>query len=60
MIEVRNADAGEDFAATPVRISIDGRQREVEPGQPLRLVPGESITLLRAAVSPLLGRKGHG
>jgi D-lyxose ketol-isomerase len=31
---------------TPVRISMDGRTFEVQPGEPLRVKPGESITLM--------------
>ena len=60
MIEVRNAGADEDFAATPVRVTTDGRQREVEPGQALRLAPGESITLLPQQYHRFWGEKGTG
>lgn len=31
---------------TPVRIAMDGRTFEVPPGEPLRVKPGESITLM--------------
>lgn len=60
LIEVRNADANEEFADTPVSITMDGRRLDVSPGQILRLAPGESITLRPRQYHKFWGQKGTG
>jgi D-lyxose ketol-isomerase len=40
-----DAEGGIDRAA-PLRVAVDGVTREMEAGETLRLVPGESVTLL--------------
>jgi D-lyxose ketol-isomerase len=42
---VSDAEGGIDRAA-PLRVAVDGVTREIEAGETLRLVPGESVTLL--------------
>jgi len=44
-IQLYNAGPGDELADTPVRVSLDGVEREVAAGTILRLEPGESITL---------------
>jgi D-lyxose ketol-isomerase len=46
VVELHNAISDtEKNLTTPVRISMDGRLFEVQPGEPLRIKPGQSITL---------------
>ena len=47
MVSLHNAlDDKHLDTKTPVPITMDGREMEVQPGQPLRVQPGQSITLL--------------
>ena len=44
-IQLYNAAPDDSLAETPVRVSLDGVERELPAGTTLRLAPGESITL---------------
>jgi len=45
MVQVYNADEGEQLADTPVEVNTDGYVHTVEAGTVVCLTPGESITL---------------
>jgi D-lyxose ketol-isomerase len=45
LIQVYNRADDDGLADTPVRVSVDGRNYEVEAGTVIRLTPGESIAL---------------
>jgi D-lyxose ketol-isomerase len=55
-------DSAEDgeFARTPVRVSMDGRNFLVDAGTVLRVRPGESITLPSGQYHKFWGEKGTG
>lgn len=46
VVKLYNADEKEDFADTPVHVSMDGRNYFVPAGTEVRVKPGQSITLL--------------
>ena len=46
VVKLYNADENEDFADTPVQVSMDGRNYFVPAGTEVRVKPGQSITLL--------------
>jgi len=60
MVQVYNSTEEGGFAGTPVQISMDGRNFEVEAGAILRLTPGESITLPSGQYHKFWGEKGTG
>lgn len=60
IVELYNSDAGERFANTPVRVSCDGVERQVPPGGPVLLRPGESITLIPRVYHKFYARPGTG
>lgn len=45
VIEMWNSAADENLANTPVTVKVDGVRRSLQPGEPLILTPGESVTL---------------
>ncbi|MGG0717983.1 D-lyxose/D-mannose family sugar isomerase [Robertmurraya massiliosenegalensis] len=60
LVQLYNSTKEEDFADTPVQVSIDGRSVTVEPGAIIRLTPGESITLPVGLYHKFWGEKGNG
>ena len=60
LVSVYNCREDNDFADTPVHISIDGRNYELPAGEVIRLVPGESITLFPGQYHKFWGEKGTG
>jgi D-lyxose ketol-isomerase len=60
MVQVYNSTADEEFADTPVQISVDGRTYEVAAGSVIRLTPGESITLPSGQYHKFWGEVGAG
>jgi hypothetical protein len=60
IVQVYNSDANEEFASTPVTVSIDGRSYEVSAGSMIRLTPGESIALPKGQYHKFWGEKGKG
>jgi len=45
VIEMWNSTPDENLANTPVNVMVDGIPRSLQPGAPLILTPGESVTL---------------
>jgi D-lyxose ketol-isomerase len=60
LVQVYNSGADGEFAKTPVRVSKDGRNYEVEAGAIVRVEPGESITLPSGQYHKFWGEKGAG
>jgi len=60
IVQVYNSTKDEEFADTPVEISIDGRNYKVEAGSVIRITPGESITLPSGQYHKFWGEKGAG
>jgi D-lyxose ketol-isomerase len=60
LIKLFNSTDDEDFAQTPVRVSVDGELRVVDPGSIIRLRPGESITLPPRLYHEFWGEEGTG
>jgi D-lyxose ketol-isomerase len=60
LIQLYNSDSQENFAETPVKVSIDGRNYTVAPGETIKLKPGESISLSPGMYHKFQGEKGSG
>lgn len=60
IVQLYNSDENEDFADTPVHVTIDGRKVVVEAGGMVTLKPGQSITLVPGQYHRWVGEKGTG
>jgi D-lyxose ketol-isomerase len=60
MVQVYNSDHNEEFADTPVTVSVDGRSYQVAAGSVIKLTPGESIALPKGQYHKFWGEKGTG
>lgn len=60
IFELYRADEGEGFLQEPVEISIDGVRQLVEPGKPLSIFPGQSLTLPQYLYHRFYARPGSG
>ncbi len=60
LVKVYNSTGAGRFAATPVKVSRDGRNYEVKAGTVIRLTPGESITLPTGQYHKFWGEPGAG
>lgn len=60
LVQVYNSTKEGEKADTPVLISCDGRNFEVEAGAIIRVTPGESITLPTGQYHKFWGEKGKG
>lgn len=60
MIELWNSDTEEEILDTPVTVMTDGIPRTVAAGEPLRITPGESITLTTGLYHRFYGEVGKG
>jgi D-lyxose ketol-isomerase len=60
VVECFEIDASGRRLDGPFAVLTDGRRRTVAPGEPIRLDPGESITLPRRLVHRFYGAKGRG
>ncbi len=60
MVQLYNSREDEEYADTPVKISMDGRSFEVEAGGVVRVRPGESITLLPGQYHRFWAERGYG
>ncbi len=60
MVQVYNSTKAERLAATPVTVSMDGRNYEVKAGAVIRVTPGDSITLTVGQYHKFWGEPGMG
>ena len=60
LIELYPSDEEEKFADHSFRVSLDGIRREFQPGDVVRIKPGESITLYPGLYHKFYGEKGSG
>jgi D-lyxose ketol-isomerase len=60
LVQVYNSTIEGEFADTPVRVSMDGRNFQVKAGTILRVTPGESITLPSGQYHKFWGETGKG
>ena len=60
LVQLYNSTDNGELDSTPVKISIDGRNYEVESGAVVRLTPGESITLETGQYHKFWGEKETG
>jgi D-lyxose ketol-isomerase len=60
MIELHNSDESGGLAPTRVNIMVDGDERQLEAGEPLRLVSGQSVTITRNLWHRFYGEVGEG
>lgn len=60
MVKVYNATGTGRFAASPVAVSLDGRNYKVKAGTVIRVTPGESITLPAGQYHSFWGEPGAG
>lgn len=58
VIELWNSDEDEKRLDSPVSVSIDGTRHTVKAGEPIILVPGQSITLVPGMYHRFYGRDG--
>lgn len=60
VIEMYRADSQEGLSTEEFRVSVDGLQRQVGPGDRVVLTPGESICLEPFVYHTFYGEPGHG
>ena len=60
ILELHNMSASGDLADTPVEVRVDGTRQVLEPGAPLRLSPGQSVTITRNLWHRFYGEAGKG
>jgi D-lyxose ketol-isomerase len=60
VVELMNTNAEGSPLDTPVRVVTDGTERTVAALEPIRLTPGESITLPRGLMHRFYGEPGSG
>lgn len=59
-IQLYNSTEDEKIADTPIEVSIDGKKEELNAGDIVTLMPGESITLPVGLYHKFWGEKGSG
>jgi D-lyxose ketol-isomerase len=60
ILEMHNMSPDGGLANTPVEVRVDGTPKVLEPGAPLRLSPGESVTVTRNLWHRFYGEAGKG
>jgi len=60
IVELWNSTADEQLADTPVEYSMDGKRYTSEPGAPILVKPGQSITLETKTYHRFYGKEGTG
>jgi D-lyxose ketol-isomerase len=60
IVEMHNPDPSGGLADTPVEVMVDGIKRRLDAGAPLRLRPGESVTVTRGLWHRFHGERGTG
>jgi D-lyxose ketol-isomerase len=60
ILEFHNMTESGGLAETPVEVRVDGLRTALAPGEPLRLTPGQSVTVTRNLWHRFYGEKGQG
>jgi hypothetical protein len=60
MIQLYPSNEREEFARYEIEVSLDGIKRNLQPGDVLRLQPGESISLFQRLYHTFYGESGTG
>jgi D-lyxose ketol-isomerase len=60
LMQVYNSTDNGDLADTQVKVSLDGRNFQVDAGSVIKLTPGESITIPRGQYHMFWGEQGTG
>ena len=60
MMELYPSDEKEEFADHAFQVSLDGIQKTFQPGDTVRLTPGESITLAQGLYHKFYAEAGKG
>jgi D-lyxose ketol-isomerase len=60
LLRIYNRGDNDTLADTPVITHIDGRERIVEPGEIVKLLPGESISMVNGLYHTFWGEPGTG
>ncbi|MDL2206254.1 D-lyxose/D-mannose family sugar isomerase [Eubacteriales bacterium OttesenSCG-928-N13] len=60
IVTLYNADENDDFADTDVHVTLDGEQVSVPAGGTVKMLPGQSITLLPRQYHSWVGEPGTG
>ena len=60
MMELRNMSGSGGLADTPVNLMVDGIEHRLAPGEPFRLMPGQSATITRNLWHRFYGEPGKG
>lgn len=60
VVELWNSDSTEEKLENPVKVSIDGTEYTFEAGEPISLLPGQSITLVPGMYHRFYAKKGMG
>jgi len=60
MMELHNRRPDGGLADTPVSLMVDGVEHRLAPGEPIRLMPGQSATITRGLCHRFYGEAGTG
>jgi D-lyxose ketol-isomerase len=60
VLEFHNRDEAGGLAKTPVTLMVDGIEHRLEPGEPLKIAPGQSATITRTLWHRFYGETGKG
>jgi D-lyxose ketol-isomerase len=60
VLEFHNLDEAGGLAKTPVTLMVDGIEHRLEPGEPLKIAPGQSATITRTLWHRFYGEAGKG
>jgi D-lyxose ketol-isomerase len=60
LLRLYNRDEKDSLADTPVLVHVDGRAYTVQPGELIKLAPGESISLINGQYHSFWGEPGNG
>ena len=60
MLEFHAVDEQRQRTAAPVTVEVDSVAHVLQPGEPLRLRPGESVTVRRGVLHRFYAEPGHG
>jgi hypothetical protein len=60
VLEFDNLDEAGGLATSPVSVMVDGIEHRLQPGEPLRIAPGQSATITRTLWHRFYGETGKG